>query len=195
MKSVSLSRKTTETDISLHLKINGTGEALIKTPCGFLNHMLNLLAHHARLNLSITCTGDTEIDYHHSVEDIGICLGEALKQALGTKAGLTRYGDAAVPMDEALVLAAIDLSGRSCLVFDLPIEAQKIGDFDTELLEEFFAAFVRASGTTLHIKKLSGKNAHHIAECAFKAFARALRCACKIDEALGDAIASTKGTL
>ena len=195
MRTSIISRKTNETDIRLSLTLDGTGEAEIETGIGFLDHMLSLLACHGRLNLSVRCVGDIRVDDHHSAEDLGICLGQALKEALGTKLGISRYGDATVPMDEALVLAAIDLSGRSCLSFDLPIEKEKIGTFDTELIEEFFLAFTRASGTTLHIKKLSGKNSHHIAECAFKAFARALRDACKADEAMGDAVPSTKGAL
>lgn len=195
MRKSQIVRKTLETDISLFLCLDGSGDCEIDTGCGFFNHMLTLLACHGRFDLSVRCTGDTEVDYHHSVEDIGICLGMAIKEALGDKGGIFRYGDACIPMDEALVLAAVDISGRSCLGFDLPIPCEKIGDFDSELIEEFFIALTRESGITLHIKKLSGKNSHHIAEGAFKAFARALRQAVKIDEGLNGKAASTKGVL
>lgn len=188
-------RKTLETDISLSLCLDGSGESAIDTGCGFFDHMLTLLACHGRLDLSVKCVGDIQVDDHHSIEDIGICMGMALREALGDKSGIFRYGDAIIPMDEALVLAAVDVSGRSCLGFDLPIGQPKIGAFDTELIEEFFVALTRESGLTLHIKKLAGKNSHHIAEGAFKAFARALRQAVKIDENLNGKAASTKGVL
>jgi len=195
MRKSEIVRKTIETNISLSLCLDGSGKSEIDTGCGFFDHMMTLLACHGRFDLSVKCEGDTEVDYHHSIEDIGICLGMALKEALGDKCGIFRYGDACIPMDEALVLAAVDVSGRSCLGFDLPIDQYKIGDFDTELIEEFFAALTRESGITLHIRKLAGRNAHHISEGAFKAFARALRQAVRIDESLNGKAASTKGVL
>lgn len=195
MRTAEINRKTNETDITLRLTLDGAGICSADTGCGFFDHMLTLFSCHSRFDLAVTCRGDTRVDYHHSVEDIGICLGEALKQALGDKGGICRYGDAIIPMDEALVLAAVDISGRACLGFELPIDNQKIGDFDTELIEEFFAAFTRASGVTLHLRKLAGKNAHHIAEGAFKAFARAMRAAAATDDSLDGAVASTKGRL
>lgn len=188
-------RKTAETDIKLKLDLDGCGESLINTGCGFLDHMLILFSKHGRFDLKITCSGDTEVDYHHTAEDIGIVLGEAFDKALGEKKGIVRYADKTIPMDEALVLCAVDISGRGCLGFDLQIPCEKIGDFDTELIMEFFAAFVRSSNITLHIKKLAGENSHHIAEGAFKAFARAMSNAVMIDEKYKDEIPSTKGVL
>ena len=194
MRFAEVKRKTKETDIELALNLDG-GERSVSTGIGFFDHMLTLFSCHSRFDLAVKCKGDTRVDYHHSVEDIGICLGEAVKRALGDKGGILRYGDAVIPMDEALVMAAVDISGRACLGFELPIDNQKIGDFDTELIEEFFTAFTRASGVTLHLRKLAGKNAHHIAEGAFKAFARAMRAAAAADESLCGSVASTKGLL
>ena len=188
-------RKTAETDISLSLNIDGSGKSEIATGCGFLDHMLTLFSKHGRFDLKINCTGDTEVDYHHTAEDVGIVLGEAFYKALGDKKGIKRYADKTIPMDEALVLCAIDISGRGYLGCDLDIPCEKIGDFDTELIKEFFAAFVRSSDITLHFKKLAGENSHHIAEGAFKAFARALGKATEIDEKYRDEIPSTKGVL
>lgn len=195
MRTAQIARKTAETDITLSLNLDGSGIYEINTGCGFLDHMLALFSCHSRFDLSVKCTGDTEVDYHHSAEDIGICLGNAIAEALGDKGGIFRYGDATIPMDEALVLAAVDVSGRGCLGFDLPIEKEKIGDFDTELIEEFFVALTRSSGITAHLRLLCGKNSHHIAEGAFKAFARATRKAVAVDASLEGAVASTKGVL
>ena len=195
MREFEIKRTTKETDISLALSIDGTGKANLDTGCGFLDHMLTLFASHGGFDLTVSCKGDVEVDDHHTVEDIGICLGIALSKALGEKRGISRYGSMILPMDEALILAAVDLSGRSHLSFDLPIRAKKIGTFDTELIEEFFAAFVRNCPMALHIKMISGKNSHHIAEGAFKAVARALRAAVTVDPALAGQIPSTKGVL
>ena len=192
MRNASINRKTAETDISLSLLLDGEGEAQIKTGCGFLDHMLTLFAHHASVNLSVSCRGDVEVDYHHTAEDIGIALGDAIKAALGEARGIARYGHIVLPMDEALILAAIDISGRGMAIFDLSIPTEKVGDFDTELVEEFFIALARRAGITLHIRQLAGLNSHHIIEGAFKAFARALRAAVKVE---GDKIPSTKGVL
>ena len=190
-----ISRKTGETDIYLKLNLDGEGKSEIASGCGFLDHMLTLFAKHGRFDLTVSCKGDTYVDDHHSVEDIGICLGQALREALGDCAGIARYGSMLLPMDEALVLCAIDVSGRACLVYDLEIPMQKVGTFDTELVEEFLTAFVRSAGITLHVKKLDGKNSHHIIEGAFKALARALSQAVSIDEKRVGEIPSTKGVL
>ena len=195
MRSCELTRKTAETDISLALTLDGSGRADVKTGCGFLDHMLTLLARHASFDLTLTCVGDTYVDDHHTVEDVGIVLGKALSAALGEKRGINRYGWCALPMDEVLVLAAVDLSGRAALGYELPFAVEKIGSFDTELCKEFFAAFTQNAACALHIRLLSGGNAHHIAEGAFKAVARALRAAVAIDPQNGDAIPSTKGAL
>ena len=195
MREFSIERKTNETQIALSLCLDGSGKAEIDTGCGFLDHMLTLFASHGKFDLAVTCKGDTNVDDHHSVEDIGICLGKAFEKALGDKRGIVRYGSMMLPMDEALILSAVDLSGRSCLCYDLPIRAKKIGTFDTELLEEFWISFVRNCPMALHIRMLAGKNAHHIAEGSFKSVARALRQACSIDSANADAIPSTKGVL
>lgn len=195
MRSSTITRKTAETDITLTLALDGKGEARVATGCGFLDHMLTLLARHARFDLAVTCTGDTYVDDHHTVEDIGIVLGTALDTCLGEKRGITRYGSAILPMDETLVLCALDLSGRACLGFDLPFPTEKIGSFDTELCKEFFTALTRSAGMNLHLRLLAGENSHHIAEAAFKATARALRAAVALDPALGDEIPSTKGAL
>lgn len=195
MRTSEINRRTAETDVALALALDGTGKNDIQTGVGFLDHMLTLFAVHGRFDLTVKCAGDTGVDDHHSVEDIGICLGRAFKAALGDRAGVTRYADVTIPMDEALVLAAVDISGRGCLGLDLPIPARKIGSFDTELVEEFFTAFVRESGITLHIKYLAGRNSHHIVEGAFKAFARAMRGAVRIDPELAGAVPSSKGVL
>ena len=195
MRVSEINRKTAETDISLTLSLDGNGKSKIDTGCGFLDHMLTLFAKHARIDLDVRCVGDVNVDYHHSVEDIGICLGLALKEALGYCKGIRRYGNMLLPMDESLVLCALDLSGRSYLAYGLEIPSEKIGDFDSELVEEFFLALTRNAGITLHLKQLDGRNSHHIAEAAFKAFARALREAISIDESAKDEIPSTKGVL
>lgn len=192
MRSSKINRRTNETDICLSLSIDGTGKSDINSGCGFLDHMLTLFSKHSGFDLSLVCKGDTDVDFHHTVEDIGICLGKAFAEALGDCRGIARYGSFLLPMDEALVMCAVDISGRSCLVFNLDIPASKVGDFDTELAEEFFTAFVRTAGITLHLKKLDGRNSHHIIEAAFKGFARALRSAVKIES---DEIPSTKGIL
>lgn len=195
MRSAILERKTSETQIKLSLDIDGSGTSEISSGIGFLDHMLTLFAKHSGFNLEVSCTGDTYVDDHHSCEDIGIVLGSALREALGDKRGIRRYGDIILPMDEALILCACDVSGRSCLVFDADFPTEKIGSFDTELVQEFFEAFTRSSGITLHIRKLSGANSHHIAEGIFKAFARCLAKACGIDEKRKDEIPSTKGVI
>lgn len=195
MRSAVLERKTSETQIKLSLDIDGSGTSEISSGIGFLDHMLTLFAKHSGFNLEVSCTGDTYVDDHHSCEDIGIVLGSALREALGDKRGISRYGDIILPMDEALILCSCDVSGRSCLVFDADFPTEKIGSFDTELVQEFFEAFTRSSGITLHIRKLSGANSHHIAEGIFKAFARCLAKACGIDEKRKDEIPSTKGVI
>ena len=195
MRSAVLERKTSETQIKLSLDIDGSGTSEISSGIGFLDHMLTLFAKHSGFNLEVSCTGDTYVDDHHSCEDIGIVLGSALREALGDKRGISRYGDIILPMDEALILCACDVSGRSCLVFDADFPTEKIGSFDTELVQEFFEAFTRSSGITLHIRKLSGANSHHIAEGIFKAFARCMAKACGIDEKRKDEIPSTKGVI
>ncbi|HIR31346.1 MAG TPA: imidazoleglycerol-phosphate dehydratase HisB [Candidatus Faecousia faecavium] len=193
MRSFDLTRKTAETDIRLSLNLDGSGRSNIATGCGFLDHMLTLFAAHGKFDLEVTCNGDTQVDDHHSVEDIGICLGTAFQNALGEKRGIARYGSFLLPMDEALILCAVDLSGRSCLCYDLNIPTEKIGTFDTELIEEFLLGLVRNCPMSLHLKQLAGKNAHHIAEGAFKALARALKAAVAQDGS-GE-IPSTKGVL
>ena len=193
MRTCELSRKTAETDISLCLNMDGTGKSDIATGCGFLDHMLTLFAAHGKFDLKVKCAGDTYVDDHHSVEDIGICLGQAFQNALGDKRGITRYGSFLLPMDEALILSAVDISGRSCLCFGLEIPTQKIGTFDTELVEEFFLAFTRNCPMSLHIRQMAGKNAHHIVEGAFKSVARALKAAVALDGT--NDIPSTKGVL
>ena len=195
MRQAGINRKTGETDIRLCLNLDGSGTGEIDTGVGFLDHMLTLLARHARFDLSVSCRGDTRVDDHHSVEDIGIALGQAFDRALGDKAGICRYGSAILPMDESLILSAVDLSGRGLLVYDLHIPTEKVGTFDTELAEEFFQAFARNARCTLHLKQLSGSNSHHIIEGAFKSTARSLRAAVKKDPELGGEIPSTKGVL
>ncbi|MBE6538579.1 MAG: imidazoleglycerol-phosphate dehydratase HisB [Ruminococcaceae bacterium] len=195
MREAKIVRKTAETDITLALNLDGSGKSDIATGCGFLDHMLALFAKHGRFDLSVSCKGDVNVDYHHTAEDIGICLGEAFIKALGDKKGICRYGSVILPMDEALITAATDISGRSCLCYGLEIPTEKVGDFDTELCEEFWLAFVRNALITLHIVQNAGKNSHHIIEGAFKAVARALRAAVKIDEDCPDEVPSTKGVL
>lgn len=195
MRTSEINRKTAETDIQLSLCLDGSGKADIDTGCGFFDHMLTLFAAHGRFDLSVKCNGDVNVDYHHSVEDIGICLGDAFKAALGDCKGIKRYGNMLLPMDEALVLCALDVSGRSYLAYGLEIPTEKIGDFDSELVEEFFLAFTRRAGVTLHVKQLDGRNSHHIAEGAFKAFARAMAMAVEIDARCADSVPSTKGVL
>ena len=195
MRSVEIARKTGETDIKLSLDLDGKGASEIASGCGFLDHMLTLFAKHAGYDLKVSCKGDVEVDYHHTTEDIGIALGQAFLKALGDKRGIVRYGDIVLPMDETLVMAAVDISGRDYLSVCLDIPAQKVGDFDTELCEEFFSAFVREAKITLHIKQLAGKNAHHIIEGVFKAVARALSAATKINPDRADEVPSTKGVL
>lgn len=195
MRNVTIQRKTAETDIMLTIDLDGTGKAEITTGCGFLNHMLTLFAHHGSFDLTVQCQGDTWVDDHHTVEDVGICLGQAFARALGEKKGIIRYGNFILPMDESLILSAVDISGRSYLGFDLQIPTYKIGTFDTELVEEFFLAFVRQCPMSLHIRKLTGSNSHHIVEGAFKSVARSLKAAVAIDEKNPDTIPSTKGVL
>ena len=195
MRTADIARKTAETDIALSVNLDGTGNGEIQTGCGFLDHMLTLFARHGRFDLTIRCTGDTAVDDHHTTEDIAICLGQAFRQALGDKRGIRRCADAALPMDEALILAAADISGRGGAYLSLPIPAQKVGTFDTELCAEFWYAFAREAGITLHIRELAGQNSHHIIEGAFKAVARCLRTAVSIDEACADEIPSSKGVL
>ncbi len=195
MRCVEIARKTGETDIKLALNLDGKGTSEIASGCGFLDHMLTLFAKHAGYDLKVACKGDVDVDYHHTTEDIGIALGQAFLKALGDKRGIVRYGDIILPMDETLVMAAVDISGRDYLSVCLDIPTQKVGDFDTELCEEFFSAFVRESKITLHIKQLAGKNAHHIIEGVFKAVARALSFATKINPDRADEVPSTKGVL
>ena len=195
MRTAEIARKTAETDISLTLNLDGTGKSSVNTGCGFLNHMLTLFAAHGRFDLTVVCRGDTQVDDHHSVEDIGIVLGQAFAHALGDKRGITRYGSCLLPMDEALVLAAVDLSGRDTLRYGLNIPTQKVGTFDTELVEEFFLAFVRNAGVTLHLRQLDGTNSHHIIEAAFKGFGRALAQAVAMDPKSAGEVPSTKGVL
>ncbi|MBO6055090.1 MAG: imidazoleglycerol-phosphate dehydratase HisB [Oscillospiraceae bacterium] len=195
MRTSEISRRTAETDISLKLNLDGTGCSEISTGVGFLDHMLTLFARHGRFDLTLRCQGDTNVDDHHSVEDIGICLGKAFREALGDKAGLTRYADCALPMDEALILTAVDLSGRGKCVYALEPPTEKIGTFDTQLAEEFFEAFAANAALTLHLRQLSGRNSHHIIEGAFKSAARSLRAAVKVDSDLNGEVLSTKGVL
>ena len=195
MRTSEIIRKTAETDISLTLNLDGTGKSTIATGCGFLDHMLTLFARHGRFDLDVTCNGDTYVDDHHTVEDIGIALGKAFEKALGDKRGIVRYGSLILPMDESLILSAVDISGRSYLGFDLNIPTQKVGTFDTELVEEFWLGFVRNAGLTLHIRQMAGTNSHHIIEGTFKSVARSLRQAVAIDPEFASEIPSTKGVL
>ena len=193
MRNAAVNRKTAETDIALTLELDGTGKSDIRTGCGFLDHMLTLLAAHGRFDLTVVCRGDTQVDDHHRVEDIGICLGQAFSMALGDKRGITRYGSFLLPMDEALILSAVDISGRSCLCYGLEIPTEKIGTFDTELVEEFFLGFTRNCPMSLHLRQLAGTNSHHIVEGAFKSLGRALKAAVALDGT--NEIPSTKGVL
>ena len=193
MRIANIERKTAETDITLELNLDGTGKSQVNSGCGFLDHMLTLFAAHGKFDLTLTCRGDVQVDDHHTVEDIGICLGDVFVEALGDKRGITRYGSMILPMDETLILSAVDLSGRSYLGYEADIPAAKVGTFDTELCEEFWLAFVRRAACTLHIRQLAGKNSHHIIEGIFKATARALRAAVATDGS--DAVPSTKGVL
>ncbi|MDD6309052.1 MAG: imidazoleglycerol-phosphate dehydratase HisB [Clostridia bacterium] len=195
MRNAVITRNTAETQIQLSLCLDGKGENTISTGCGFLNHMLVLFAKHGRFDLSVTCTGDTDVDYHHTAEDIGIALGQAFAEALGDKRGVVRYGSMTLPMDEALLLSAVDLSGRAHLSFDVAMPTEKVGDFDTELVEEFWLGFTRNANCTLHIQALAGSNTHHIIEGAFKSVARSLKEAVAIDACFADEIMSTKGVL
>ena len=194
-RTAQITRKTAETDICLSLDLDGKGDSSIDSGVGFLDHMLTLFARHGSFDLQLTCNGDTQVDDHHTVEDIGICLGEAFLKALGNKAGIKRYGDCMLPMDEALILSAVDISGRAFLAYEAKIRARKVGTFDTELAEEFWAAFARAAKITLHIKQISGKNSHHIIEGQFKSAARSLRTAVSEDPLSSGRIPSTKGSL
>ncbi len=195
MRTSTITRRTAETDIHLTLDLDGTGKGDIDTGCGFLDHMLTLLTRHGRFDLTVKCVGDTDVDDHHTVEDIGICLGTAFSEALGDMGGIVRYGNMILPMDEALILSAVDISGRATLAYALDMPTQKIGSFDTELVKEFWLGFVRKANVTLHIRQLAGENSHHIAEGAFKSVARSLRAACAVDPALNGEIPSTKGIL
>ena len=195
MRRSEIIRKTNETDITLKIDLDGKGENDVNSGCGFLDHMLTLFAKHGRFNLTVNCVGDKEVDFHHTTEDIGICLGQAFKNALGDKKGIVRYGDIILPMDETLILSAVDVSGRSFLNLELDIPAEKVVDFDTELCEEFFRAFVFNAGITLHVSQLAGKNSHHVIEATFKAVARVLKNAVAIDPSLAGEIPSSKGVL
>lgn len=195
MRSAEIKRTTAETDIYLSLTLDGEGKSEIDTGCGFLNHMLTLFARHGNFDLTVYCKGDIDVDYHHTAEDIGICLGEAFKNALGDMKGITRYAHTILPMDESLILSAVDISGRSFLSFNAEIPTEKVGDFDTELVREFFEAFVRKAEITLHIKRIDGYNSHHIIEGIYKSVARSMKTAVAIDEKNKDKIPSTKGVL
>ena len=195
MRYAEIKRATAETNIALRLNLDGRGTGSIDTGCGFLDHMLNLFARHGRFDLSVTCKGDTQVDYHHTVEDIGICLGQAFREALGDKRGIIRYGDITLPMDEALILSAVDISGRGGCYYALEIPTQKVGDYDTELDQEFWIAFAQNAGLTLHLRQLAGRNSHHIIEGAFKSVARSLKAAVAIDPAFAGEVPSTKGML
>ena len=195
MRTAQIVRKTAETDITLSLCLDGTGASDIQTGCGFLDHMLTLFAKHGRFDLTVRCVGDTYVDYHHTVEDVGICLGKAFYQALGDKKGIQRYGSMILPMDETVILSAVDISGRSGFYPILNIPSPKVGDFDTELCAEFFIAFARDAALTLHVQQLAGSNSHHIIEGAFKSVARSMRTAVSIDAKFSEDIMSTKGVL
>ena len=194
MRMFELERKTSETDIKLSLCLEG-GDCEINTGCGFLDHMLTLFAKHGSFGLKVSCIGDTHVDYHHTTEDIGICLGTAFKKALGDKSGIIRYGDIILPMDEALILCAVDISGRAFLSYEVYPPTEKVGDFDTELVKEFLMGFVRAADVTLHVRQMSGENSHHILEGVFKALGRTLNKACEIDPKMNGVVPSTKGVL
>ena len=195
MRRAVIERKTAETDISLTLTLEGKGVSRVDTGCGFMDHMLTLFARHGRFDLDVKCNGDVRVDYHHTVEDLGIVLGSAFAEALGDKRGVNRYGSCILPMDEALILTAADLSGRAYLGFELPLACQKVGDFDTELVKEFFLGFVRSAACTLHIRELAGENTHHVIEGTFKSFGRTMRTAVTMDPEAEGEIPSTKGVL
>ena len=195
MRTAQIKRKTAETDIALSLNLDGSGKSDIHTGCGFLDPMLTLFARHGRFDLNLLCRGDVDVDFHHTTEDVGIVLGAAFAEALGEKRGIERYGDTVLPMDEALVLTAVDLSGRACLGYALDVPTEKVGSFDTELVQEFWMGFVRSAACTLHIRQLSGSNSHHIIEAAFKSAARSLKKAVSINAACTGEIPSTKGVL
>ena len=195
MRASEIKRKTGETDITLKLDLDGVGNSKINTGCGFLDHMLTLFAKHSHFDLTVDCKGDTYVDYHHTDEDVGICLGMAFLEALGDKKGIVRFADKTIPMDEALVLVAVDISGRGYLGYSLDVPSYRVGDFDTELCEEFMQAFVREAKITMHVRKLAGENSHHIIEGAFKAMARALSAAAKIDPDFASEVPSTKGVI
>ena len=195
MRTATITRNTTETQISLTLVLDGTGKSDVDTGCGFLDHMLQLFARHGRFDLTLRCTGDTRVDYHHTVEDVGICLGQAFSQALGDMRGITRYGNFLLPMDETLVLCAVDLSGRAALGWQLSLPSARVGDFDTELAKEFWLGFVRSCPSAVHFVQLAGENTHHILEAAFKGAGRALAGAAAIQPGFEHEIHSTKGLL
>ena len=195
MREALINRKTNETDISLKLCLDGKGESLVDTGCGFLDHMLTLFSKHGKFDLTVKAKGDTEVDFHHLTEDVGICLGQAFSEALGDMRGIKRYGSMILPMDEALILTAVDISGRAHLAFSVRMRLKKVGTFDTELVREFFEAFTRHAGLTLHIRRMAGYNTHHITEGIFKSFGRSLREAVKIDAENKDDIPSTKGMI
>lgn len=195
MRTAEINRKTAETDISLKINLDGTGVSDCRTGCGFLDHMLTLFSKHGRFDLTVTCVGDTYVDYHHTVEDIGICLGKAFAQGLGDRKGIIRYGDTTLAMDESLILTAVDISGRGGCYYALEIPTEKVGDFDTELCQEFLIAFAQNAGLTLHVRQLTGSNSHHIIEGTFKSLARSMKKAVAIDKAFANEIPSTKGVL
>ena len=195
MRTAEIKRKTAETDIALSLNLDGSGKSSIDTGCGFLDHMLTLFAAHGKFDLTVKCVGDTYVDYHHTTEDIGIALGEAFSAALGDKKGILRYGDEILAMDEAVVLSSVDLSGRAYLGWFVTIPTEKVGDFDTELVEEFWYGFIRKAACALHVRLLSGRNSHHIIEGVYKSVARSLRAAVSVDEKFASEIPSTKGVL
>ena len=195
MRISTVNRQTSETNIALTLNLDGSGVSAIDTGCGFFDHMLTLFARHGGFDLTLTCKGDTYVDDHHTVEDVGICLGKALSEALGDKRGIKRYGDRILPMDETLILSAVDVSGRGGCFMDMNIPTEKVGTFDTQLCEEFFIALAQNGGLTLHIRQLAGRNSHHIIEGTFKSVARSLSEAVSIDEKNANAIPSTKGLL
>ena len=195
MRTAQINRTTAETDIRLTLNLDGTGVSDCRTGCGFLDHMLTLFARHGRFDLTVACTGDTQVDYHHTVEDIGICLGKAFLQAMGDKKGIIRYGSMTLPMDEALILSAVDISGRGGCYSEMQIPAQKVGAFDTALHQEFWIAFAQNAQLTLHLRQIAGRNSHHILEGGFKSVARSLKEAVRIDPAYANEVPSTKGML
>ena len=195
MRIADIKRSTSETEITIRLNLDGKGESNIDTACGFLDHMLELFARHGRFDLTVSCHGDIHVDYHHTVEDIGICLGQAFAKTLGNKKGIRRYADTILPMDEALILSAVDISGRGGCYYDMELPTQRVGDYDTELDQEFWIAFAQNAGITLHLRKLAGRNTHHILEGAFKSVARSLRVAVSIDPDCSNEIPSTKGLL